>query len=382
MKFFYLFLMLLCGFAYAEDEDSVKKQLSETINQIKSTDQTSKELNEKNEKIAKELKSLQEEMVKIAKNAGMKEEELSDFEDKLAILEAQKADKQKDFAKRQAELSSMISAMIRLKQMPPEAVIAMPNKLDETLATARALGVVTEAIEEEASSLKLQLSELDDLQAKIIKNRQDILSKKLGLEGEQTELLKRIDERSKLQKEIGGKAQKEREKLANLIARSKDLQELVDKLEQENLNQEQDIKSNSVGKDDDRIKRKLHSFAAAKGHISAPLKGKVVANYGTSKEDAFSKGIVISGAEKAIVVAPFDGEIVYAGNFRDYGKMVIIRHSDDYHTLLSGMEHINCTPGQFVIKGEPIGNMGKTPAHIYMELRKNGKPTNPSSWLG
>jgi len=67
MKFFYLFLMLLCSFAYAEDEDSVKKQLSETINQIKSTDQTSKELNEKNEKIARELKSLQEEMVKIAK---------------------------------------------------------------------------------------------------------------------------------------------------------------------------------------------------------------------------------------------------------------------------------------------------------------------------
>ena len=374
--------MLLCSFAYAEDEDSVKKQLSETINQIKSSDQASKELNEKNEKIARELKSLQEEMVKIAKNAGMKEEELSDFEDKLAILEVQKADKQKDFAKRQVELSSMISAMIRLKQMPPEAVIAMPNKLDETLATARALGVVTETIEQEASSLKLQLNELDDLQAKIIKNRQEILSKKLGLEGEQVKLLKRIDERSKLQKEIGGKAQKEREKLASLIARSKDLQELIDKLEQENLSDEQDIKANSVGKDDDRIKRKLHSFAKSKGHISMPLKGKVIAGYGVSKEASFAKGIIISGAEKAIVIAPFDGEVVYAGNFRDYGKMIIIRHSDDYHTLISGMEHINCTPGQFVIKGEPIGNMGKLPVRIYMELRKNGKPTNPTGWLG
>ena len=94
---------------------------------------------------------------------------------------------------------------------------------------------------------------------------------------------------------------------------------------------------------------------------------------------------MIETPASAGVVAPYDGEVVYAGLFRDYGKMVILRHSGDYHTLLSGMESINVSPGQNLLEGEPIGAMGKSSddgkPKLYVEMRKSGKAIDPMAWF-
>jgi septal ring factor EnvC (AmiA/AmiB activator) len=63
--------------------------------------------------------------------------------------------------------------------------------------------------------------------------------------------------------------------------------------------------------------------------------------------------------------------------------MVIIRHSDGYHTMLAGLDEIDCKPGQFVLEGEPVGSMGGgTDTRLYMELREDGKPVDPAGWMG
>src|SRR2546427_9486920 len=39
----------------------------------------------------------------------------------------------------------------------------------------------------------------------------------------------------------------------------------------------------------------------------------------------------------AVVVAPFDGRVIYAGPFGSVGLVLIIRHADLYHSLLAGL---------------------------------------------
>ncbi len=324
-------------------------------------------------------------MVKIASDLQEQEEDLASYEEKRSILEEQKQQKTKALEARQVELSSMISAMVKLRELPPEAVIAMPGKLDETLQTARALGVVTHAIEEEAESLKQELHELDALEAQIQKNREAIAARTAALEKRQSELGGKIKERSKLQTALGSKAREEKEHIAKLTAKSENLQDLVDAIGKSEHNHlwEHESAAGSWKNQKSAGHHSQRSFASAEGHLRC-VPGKIISHYGnTAMGAAFSKGVVIETRPETEVLAPFDGEVVFAGPFRDYGRMVILRHGNEYHTLLAGMDEINCTPGQFLLEGEPIGAMGRRSGanRLYVELRKDGKPVDPLPWF-
>ena len=96
-----------------------------------------------------------------------------------------------------------------------------------------------------------------------------------------------------------------------------------------------------------------------------------------------SKGLTIAARPGATVVSPFDGTVIaFAGPFRGYGELLIIEHTEGYHTLLAGLGRIDGTVGQRVLAGEPVGLMGdEKAAALYVELRRDGQPINPLPWL-
>ena len=84
----------------------------------------------------------------------------------------------------------------------------------------------------------------------------------------------------------------------------------------------------------------------------------------------------------------FDGKVLYASNFRDFGPILIIDHGDDFNTLMVGLDKIDVKTGQNLLKGEPVGVMKKLKLpeiqpgpRLYLELRRYGKPVNPLAWL-
>jgi septal ring factor EnvC (AmiA/AmiB activator) len=89
------------------------------------------------------------------------------------------------------------------------------------------------------------------------------------------------------------------------------------------------------------------------------------------------------------VIAPHDGKVVFAGPFRDYGLLLIIDHGEGYHTLLAGLGRIDASVSQWVLAGEPVGQMGPERAgsaraskpRLYIELRHDGRSINPLPWL-
>ena len=96
------------------------------------------------------------------------------------------------------------------------------------------------------------------------------------------------------------------------------------------------------------------------------------------------KGLTITTPPGAQVTATYDGTVVYAGKFRDYGLLLIIEHGEGYHSLLAGMALVEGTVGQWLLAGEPVGSMARSKSGkptIYMELRRNGQPVNPNLWL-
>jgi len=126
------------------------------------------------------------------------------------------------------------------------------------------------------------------------------------------------------------------------------------------------------------------SFTKAQGEMPFPARGTVLSKFGQTDDAGNpSRGISIETRPDAQVVAPYDGQVVFAGPFRGYGLLLIIEHAEGYHTLLSGMARIDGTVGQHLLAGEPVGVMGQTDGKpiLYVELRHNGQPVNPLPWL-
>lgn len=131
----------------------------------------------------------------------------------------------------------------------------------------------------------------------------------------------------------------------------------------------------------------IRSFpATARNELLMPVHGRLLRRYGQRLETGgeASKGVTIATREGAQVIAPFDGKVVYAGDFRGYGLILIIEHGKRYHTLLAGIERVDAVVGQWILAGEPIGVMtgdGVRKPELYLELRRNGQPINPLPWL-
>ena len=98
-----------------------------------------------------------------------------------------------------------------------------------------------------------------------------------------------------------------------------------------------------------------------------------------------SGGILLSGQLGQDVRAAAAGRVVYSGTgIRGYGNLIIIKHGEN---LLSAYAHNReslVRDGQEVSEGEVIGHMGEgAPGKpvLYFEIRRNGKPIDPLSFL-
>ncbi len=114
-----------------------------------------------------------------------------------------------------------------------------------------------------------------------------------------------------------------------------------------------------------------------------PAHGEVTAAFGEDSGER-GQGISIATPAGAQVVAPGDGDIVFAGPFRSYGQLLIIEHDDGYVSVMAGFARIDGQVGQSVLAGEPVGVMAAdaaSPTVLYVEIRRDDAPVDPVSWL-
>ncbi|MBN2905472.1 MAG: peptidoglycan DD-metalloendopeptidase family protein [Rhodobacteraceae bacterium] len=85
------------------------------------------------------------------------------------------------------------------------------------------------------------------------------------------------------------------------------------------------------------------------------------------------------------IYATADGVVVKAGWVSGYGRMVKIKHDFGLETRYGHMAKIRVTEGQRVSRGDRIGDMGNsgrsTGTHLHYEVRVDGKPVNPMTYI-
>jgi lipoprotein NlpD len=142
------------------------------------------------------------------------------------------------------------------------------------------------------------------------------------------------------------------------------------------------VKSGDVVEDDGAV---VAGAAGATTMVSlggmqwqTPTAGKIITPYSVAL-----KGIDVSGKLGQPIVAAAAGKVVYSGNgLKGYGNLIIIKHGDNYLTAYSHNRINLVKEGDSVKQGQKIAELGSTESTkpmLHFELRKAGKPLNPSS---
>jgi murein DD-endopeptidase MepM/ murein hydrolase activator NlpD len=136
----------------------------------------------------------------------------------------------------------------------------------------------------------------------------------------------------------------------------------------------------------------MYRIAAFKLPFAMPVKGSFrwTSGFGYRRDPKgygtrMHEGTDMAGAYGMPIHATADGVVTYAGWDGGYGRLVTIRHDFGVETRYAHLSQIRVEVGQRVSRGDRIGDMGNsgrsTGTHLHYEVRLNGTPVNPMTFI-
>ncbi|MER8531888.1 murein hydrolase activator EnvC [Mesorhizobium sp. M1005] len=389
------------------------------------------------EKVSKEITLSSERLAKLAADiaavkkdhasitaaliqSAMTEQKLGqDIEDIGGKLEGLKAQGQKiraSLAARRDVLAEVLGALQRMGLNPPPAILVKPEDALSSVRSAILLGAVVPELRHQTDMLLADLKEQSRVTASIEAERARLTAAVGEQAAEKKRLGMLLEAKQKLAADTQTALAAEKQRSATLAAKAGSLKELIASLEADRARKAADAAKAAEQKTADADKGPASAaaptelaslpvpesnrltaaapFSALQGQIALPVTGRIKRRFGADVGNgAVMLGDMVATQSGAIVTAPADGNVLYAGPFRSYGQLLILNAGDGYHVVLAGMSRISVASGQSVLAGEPVGAMGEarvastsaskngnaTP-ELYVEFRKDGKPVDPAPW--
>ena len=356
------------------------------------------ELDAETRALSGEITELRKELVFAARSAQESENALSEVEATLDQLNANVSHLRSELLERRRQITSTLAALERVALQPPESVIFQPGTAQNAVRSALLLRAVVPPLEARSRSLGKDLSAFAELRREIATRHDELLNTTHELEDNRVRLDGLLRRKSLLHKRVERDSRQTAARMRKLATEARSLRDLLSRLEEGGTSgQGDEVWAQAEESEDTEIaaffpplqRALLPSgipFSRARGKILFPVRGRLVTRYGESSSTAglAARGLTLATRKEARVVAPYDGEVVFTGPFRGYGKILIIAHGEGYHLLLAGLSRIDSAVGQALLAGEPVGVMGRpenSEPNLYMELHHKGEPINPLPWL-
>ena len=412
----------------AEDDlsrEEAQKKLDEATQKLQSSRALEEGLSQDIAALAEARAKLNTELIEAGKRVQASEAKLSETEAKLTELTDQVTLIRNSITERKETIVKMLSAMQRIGRTPPPALV---TRRDDALAVVRSAMLLAQVFPElkyQADNLSQELDGLvkletgireqrdtekretdrlaaergridqllEEKKAKLAKSEVELTATRQAAQlqaAEETELnalITRLDERI-AKAEV---AQYDAEVAAETALRAREQSQALATPGSENVIEIKPGAAKIAFASPSRMKPAM-PFETTKGSLPLPAQGKRLKRFGEADGVGGSlKGISLQTRGEARIIAPTDGWVVYAGNFRSYGNLLIINAGGGYHVLLAGMGRIDVSLGQFVLAGEPVavmgaalqagqGNNDNSRPVLYVEFRKDGRPIDPGPW--
>jgi septal ring factor EnvC (AmiA/AmiB activator) len=344
--------------------------------------------------LRKDEQTLTAALIQAAKTERKLSQDADAISAKIEALSLQEQDLKLSLADRRGVLAEVLAALQRMGLNPPPAILVRPEDALASVRSAILLGAVVPEMRAETEILAGDLRELSRLSASISAERARLLATASDQAAEKERLALLVAEKSKLRGRSEELLEAEQKRSAELAAKAGSLKELIESLEdQVAAARAAEERASGAVPDENRLVQPV-PFPSLMGKLALPAAGRVQRSFGDADGAGGNLyGDIVTTQSGAIVTAPADGVVLYAGPFRSYGQLLILNAGGGYHVVLAGMGRISVSLGQSVLAGEPVGTMGEarlasavsigsetTAPELYVEFRKDGKPVDPAPW--
>jgi murein DD-endopeptidase MepM/ murein hydrolase activator NlpD len=125
---------------------------------------------------------------------------------------------------------------------------------------------------------------------------------------------------------------------------------------------------------------------AGTGAFLWPVRGHILATYGSKSDGTHNDGINIAAPRGTAVQAVDAGVVAYTGNeLRGYGNLVLVKHANGWISAYAHCDAILVKRGEKVGRGQVIARVGSTgnvnEPQLHFELRRGQHAVDPREFM-
>ncbi|UQV19808.1 peptidoglycan DD-metalloendopeptidase family protein [Brevundimonas albigilva] len=113
---------------------------------------------------------------------------------------------------------------------------------------------------------------------------------------------------------------------------------------------------------------------AGRGRLTPPVRTGPTQTYGDGTSGWRWR------ADRAVVAAPAEAKVAYAGPLSGWGQVVILDLGPGWRAVIAGLETLDVQADARVADGQALGRTGPD-GDVYFELRRDERPIDPAPWL-
>ena len=345
-----------------------------------------------------DLKNIDSQLISAAMESQRREEQASNAEKSLIDLGARRVSAQMSLLENRQALEDLLAALAASNRRKPPALIVSPSKANTAVRRAILMSETTPRLAMESEELSREIDTLNELERRIRGEKAKLDAAEATLALKQVEIERLAAAKRGNFEDLSGDIALLKAHAAEIGAREEDLRSLLASLEAQAPSApgaKPDLRPRLVSNSPSSKPSATSAVArtpasrplgrAVIGALKPPVAGSLARAFGEKlPTGGKSEWVAFATRANAQVVAPVGGTVEYARPFRTYGSMLILRTSDGYHVILTGMSRIYVTEGQGVSVGEPVGRMpdrAEPVPELNMELRLGDKVMNPADWL-
>lgn len=397
--------------AMADERSATQQDIRRAQQDIAELEKLIKQIQSEKSVAQKELQSTEKDIGDLEKNIRSLESEQKKNQQEIRTFELEKNKLESRRQEQQKLVAIQSRAAYQAGQQEPLRLFfnqQQPALVSHNLTYYQYL---QQARQQQINQFKATVQQLSELQAAIDQHQLELEQQKTQLQQQQEQLAGLRQQRRQQVAELNKKQQGSEQRLASRQQDQKKFNQLLAAIEQklarqaeeERLRRERErqlaLQQSQIRQQQGQAAKPASgphvssqfshpggNFAQARGKLPWPVDGRLLARFGSARNDTRSKwdGVLIQASEGHQVRAIHPGRVVFADWLRGSGLLVIVDHGDGYLSLYGHNQSLLVAAGDSIKAGQPVATVGNTGGQaqsaLYFAIRKQGQATDPGQW--
>lgn len=357
------------------DMEKLQKDIAALQKELKSVQGTRSNLQKELEKSEQQVNELEKKAESIKKELEQQNRELQNLKQERSQLET-KRDAQ------QTQISEQLVAAYKLGQQSDIKLLLNQESPDKVSRLMSYHGYFVVAQQQKIETYRQTIARIDAIAPDIEKKNQQLAEMQSQLDKQKVALSSAHKERQLALNKVNSQIKNKQQELTQLNEDRQKLQVLLSRVTRS-------IASSGAQKSPDYVPlpKGGEKFSVRRGKLPWPTKGRMLHRFGSSRiaGQLNWNGAYIGAEPGSKIIAVHHGRVVFADYFGGHGLLIIIDHGEGFLSLYAHNQSLLKKAGDPVTAGESIaivGNSGgQSQLGVYFEIRRDGKPIDPSTWL-